>query len=70
MSSLPSQITGISIVYSTICSGAVKENIKALRHWPLGGEFLAQKVSNAEKVSIWWRHHDTEKVYMKPPSNR
>ena len=21
------------------------------------GEFLAQKVSNAEHVSIWWRHH-------------
>ena len=25
---------------------------------PVTGEFLAQKSSNAENVSIWWRHHD------------
>ena len=25
---------------------------------PVTGEFPAQRVSNAEKVSIWWRHHD------------
>ena len=25
---------------------------------PGTGEFLAQMVSNAENVSIWWRHHD------------
>ena len=24
---------------------------------PMTGEFPAQRVSNAEKVSIWWRHH-------------
>ena len=24
---------------------------------PVTGEFLAQKASNAENVSIWWRHH-------------
>ena len=41
----------------------IKENIKALRHWPLCGEFTgigefpAQRASYAEKVSIWWRHH-------------
>ena len=41
----------------------IKENINALRHWPLcgeltgTGEFPAQMASNAEKVSIWWRHH-------------
>ena len=38
-----------------------KENIKALRHWPLRGdftgEFPAQMASDAENVSIWWRHH-------------
>ena len=42
-----------------------KENIKALRHWPLWGEFTgdrwipAQRVSNVENVSIWWRHGRT-----------
>ena len=41
----------------------IKENIKAPRHWPLCGEFTgtgefpAQGASNAENVSIWWRHH-------------
>ena len=24
---------------------------------PVTGEFLAQRASNAENVSIWWRHH-------------
>ena len=24
---------------------------------PVSGEFLAQTASNAENVSIWWRHH-------------
>ena len=35
----------------------IKENIKAPRHWPLCGEFTAQMASNAENISIWWRHH-------------
>ena len=41
----------------------IKDNIKALRHWPLcgvspgTGEFPAQMASNTENVSIWWRHH-------------
>ena len=28
---------------------------------PGTGEFPAQMASNAENVSIWWRHHDTDK---------
>ena len=41
----------------------IKENIKAPRQWPLcgeftgAGEFPAQMASNAENVSILWRHH-------------
>ena len=41
----------------------LKENIKALCHWPLCGEvsrwrwISRTKVSDAENVSIWWRHH-------------
>ena len=45
----------------------IKENIKAPHHWPLCGEFTGhrwqfptQRASNAENVSIWWRHHDNE----------
>ena len=26
---------------------------------PVNGEFPAQMASNAENVSIWWRHHET-----------
>ena len=37
----------------------IKENIKAPRHWwPVTSEFPAQRASNAENISIWWRHHD------------
>ena len=41
-----------------------KKNTKAPRHWPLCGEFTgtgefpAQMASNAENVSICWRHHE------------
>ena len=40
----------------------IKANIKSPRHWPLWGkppvigEFPAHRASNAEDVSIWWRH--------------
>ena len=29
---------------------------------PVTGEFPAQRASDAENVSIWWRHHDNEDV--------
>ena len=39
----------------------IKENIKTLRHCegnpPVAGRFPTQRASNAENVSIWWRHH-------------
>ena len=63
---MASQITCVSIVYSTVCSGTDQRNIKAARHWPLWLEstgdwwFSSQRASNVEKTSIWWRHHDAE----------
>ena len=50
-------------MYQPFIQTQIKENIKAPRHWPLCGEFTgdrefpAQMASNAENVSIWWRHH-------------
>ena len=38
MNMMASQITGVSSVCSTVCSGAGQKNIKAPRHWPLWGE--------------------------------
>ena len=35
MSAMTPQITGVSIIYLTVCSSAQKGNIKDLRHWPL-----------------------------------
>ena len=33
------EFTSVLLVYSTFCSAYIKENTKALRHWPLWGEF-------------------------------
>ena len=60
-----SQITSLTIVYSTVYSGVDqrKHQRSALLafvrriHASVTGEFPAQKASNAENISIWWRHH-------------
>ena len=61
---MASQITNLTIIYSTVYSGADqrKQQSSALlaicaRNSPVTGEFPAQRASNAENVSIWWRHH-------------
>ena len=64
VSSMASQITILTIVYSTANSGTDQrkhQNSASLAFvWgnsPVTPEFPAQKASNAEHVSIWWRHH-------------
>ena len=72
-----SRITSITIVYSTVYSGAAQWKHQSSESqafvcvcvWGGGGggggggdspvtsEFPAQMTSNAENVSIWWRHH-------------
>ena len=59
MSVMVSQITNITIIYSTLYSDA--DQRKHLSPASLDfeiGEFPAQMASNAATVSIWWRHHD------------
>ena len=63
MSAMAFQITGIQIVCSTVWLGAKKTSkfrVTGLceENPPVNGEFPSQKASNAECVSIWWRHHD------------
>ena len=60
MSTIASQITSLTIVYSTIYSGAdqSKHQSSASLAFVFSGEFPAQMASNAENVSIWWRHHE------------
>ena len=63
MGAMVFQITSLTIVYSTVYLGADKK-IKAPCHRPLcgevtgTGEFPAHMASNAENVSIWWRHQE------------
>ena len=58
------QITSLTIVYSTVYSGAGKKKTSKFRvtglcagNSPGTGEFQVQMASNMENVSIWWRHH-------------
>ena len=37
---------------------------------PVTGGFLSQRASNAENVSIWWRHRDEEAVTVTPLSSQ
>ena len=49
----------------------IKENVNALRHWPLWGESTGDrwipliKASITENVSFWWRHHVSCKSILK-----
>ena len=64
MRAMESQITSLTIVYSTVYSGADQrkhQNSASLAlvrgNSLVTDEFPAQMASNAESVSIWWRHH-------------
>ena len=62
MSTMASQITSLTIVYSSVYSGADQRKYQssaslAFEFPALTGEFPAQRASNAENVSIWWHHH-------------
>ena len=43
MGAMASQITSLKIVRSAFIQVQNKENIKAPRHWPLTGEFTADR---------------------------
>ena len=64
MSTMASKITSVSIVTQQIVPTHIKENVK-LRvtdlcegKSPVTGRIPAQKASDAENVSIWWRHRE------------
>ena len=69
MSALASQITSLTIVYSTVYSRHRPKKTSKLRvtdlcagNSPVTGEFPAQSASNAENLSIWWRHHASQRA--------
>ena len=64
MSTMASQITSLTTVYLTVYSRADQRKhqssaslafVRGIHRW--SGEFPAQRASNAENVSIRWRHH-------------
>ena len=64
MRALASQITGVSMVCSTVFFRRRSKKTSKLRvsglcggNSPVTGEFPAQRASDAGNVSIWWRHH-------------
>ena len=69
---MASQITSLTIVYSTVYSGADQRESQSSASLalcvceggdsPVTGEFPAQMSSNAEDVSIWWRHHESQEL--------
>ena len=68
MRAMASQITGFTIVYWTVCSSRDQRKhqssaslafVKGILRWPVDSP--AQRASNAENSSIWWRHHDNRK---------
>ena len=65
MSTMASQITSLAIVCSTVYSGADQRKhessaslafVRGIHRWPVNSP--AQRASNAENISIWWRHND------------
>ena len=64
MSAMESQITTLAIVYSTVYSWRRSKKTSKLRvtglagNSPVTSELPAQRASNAENVSLRWRHHD------------
>ena len=63
MDPMASQITSLTIVYSTVIQARSKKTSKlrvtglCVGNSPVTGEFPVQMASNAENVSIWWHHH-------------
>ena len=64
MSAMTSLITGVSVVYSTVCSEADESkhqssaslaDVRGIRRLPVNSP--PQRACNVENVSIWWRHH-------------
>ena len=54
LSAVASQITGVAIVYSTVCSGADQWKRSATLAFVRGGDgFPSQRASNAKKFSFW-----------------
>ena len=69
MDVMVSEITSLTIVYSTIHSGTDQRKdqssaslafVRGIHRWPVNSP--TQMASNAENVFIWWRHHGLHSI--------
>ena len=70
LSAMASQITGVSTVYSTVCSAADQRKhqrsaslafVRGTRRWPVNSP---HKGPVTRKIFIWWRHHVKPTYFM------
>ena len=71
MSVMASQFTSLTVVYSIVYSRRKSKKTSKLRviglwagNSQVTGEFPAQRASNAENATIWWRHHVQTSQYL------
>ena len=61
---MASHITSLTIVTQPFIQAQIKEKLRVTGlcagNSPGTGEFPAHMASNAENVSIWWRHHENK----------
>ena len=69
MGKMAFQIISLTIVYSTVYMGTdqrKRQSFKPLAfvggNSPVTSEFPAQRASDAEIVSIWWRHQEAQRT--------
>ena len=77
MGTVVSEITSLIVVYSTVYPTADQRKHQSnaslvfVRWIHQGaGEFPAQMASNAENVSLWWRHHDDDTISTKQSTTK
>ena len=61
MRAMASQITSRTIVYSTVYSASLAP-ARGIHRWQ--EKFPAQRASNAENASIWWRQHAKTRLFI------
>ena len=64
MSAIASQITSLTIVYSAVYSGIDQRKYQSSASLAFVRGIPTRRVSSAENVSIWWRHHVSRRIYI------
>ena len=65
MTTIASQITSLTVVYSTVYSDVDQRKHQSSAPLALDRWIPRTKASYAENVSIWWRHHDIFQTLMR-----